>query len=59
MDPATALMIVKIIELSATYGPALVSAGIKAMQPKEKLTLEDLDALEARLKHPSEYMPRP
>ena len=59
MDPATVMMIVKLVELTATYGPPLVIAGIQAMQPKETLTMEDLDALESRLKHPSEYMPRP
>ena len=59
MKPETVLIIVKLIELIGTYGPALVTAGIEAMQTKTELTLADLDELELKLKHPSEYMPRP
>jgi hypothetical protein len=59
MNPATALLIVRLIELVGTYGPGLVTAGIDALKPKAELTLADLDELELQLKHPSEYMPRP
>jgi hypothetical protein len=59
MNPATALLIVKLIELIRIYGSALVIAGIEALKSKAELTLADLDELELQLKHPSEYMPRP
>jgi hypothetical protein len=59
MTPEKLLLIVKIIELVGTYGAPLVIAGINAIQPKEDLTMADIDELELKLKHPLEYMPRP
>jgi hypothetical protein len=59
MTPATVMLIMKLVELGVAYGPGIVSAGIEAFGPKEEITMEDLDALEARLKAPGEYMPRP
>jgi hypothetical protein len=59
MESATALIILKFVELGLTYGPQAVTAIINTWPAENEITLDDLNALEAQLKHPSEYMPRP
>lgn len=60
MDPATFMAILKVTELGLTYGVPLVRSTYEALfSGKTNITEEDLDILEASLKHPSEYMPRP
>jgi len=60
MELQTALLILKMVELGMTYGPDVVSKALAALYAdKQQLTLDDIATLEASLKHPSEYMPRP
>jgi len=59
MLPGTALIIVRLVELALTYGPQAVTSIVMAWPSDKEITVADLDALEAQLKHPSEYMPRP
>ena len=60
MDIATATLILKLVELGMTYGPGIVINAIQAISAqKYALTIADVEELELKLKHPSEYMPRP
>jgi len=59
MDQAVAILIVRLVELALVYGTQAVS-NIVLLWPSDKdITVADLDTLEAQLKHPSDYMPRP
>lgn len=58
MDPVTASIVLRLVGLGMEYGiPAVM--GIVQSWDKEKITDQDLDELESKLKHPGEYLPRP